>query len=454
MPTAADLAPPPTAIAVDSPHDLTTPEGINAELADLTTFVAGDLDSLSESDVAVVAARFARRDEAFAANETVVAEKNAVLAERLARRDELSRHAANSQFANSEVKHTFRPSMGGSVSGGTFTQPRDRDEWGRFVDPVAGVADLLKVTNDYAGAGKSRTVSFTLGAFREACSVGTYALVDASSPTRPPNRVEGVKAQPDRKLKVLDLVNRVSEWPFPTSYLRESSYTNAAAEVAEGAQKPESAITFIDVPITMRTIAHHLPVTRMALKQNNWLLGHLNQRLIYGVERRFNDQILNGDGVSPNLGGIVAAAGLSYTSIAADSKLRAIRRGITLSQTADCDISAILLNPLDWETIEGNSGVVQSTQGQGYVLAGFASSLYSVPVIPTASMPSGKALLLDAMFAATVYDEGAVELYMSDSHANNFTENKTELLAEIAGAIAIDRPNCMVRVDLTAAAAA
>ena len=95
------------------------------------------------------------------------------------------------------------------------------------------------------------------------------------------------------------------------AFSRELAFTNAAAPVLEGGTKPESSLTFELVEAPMRKVAHWLPCTEEILEDQASMRSYIDVRLRQGVLSTLDDQCLNGDGVAPNLLGILATPGLA-----------------------------------------------------------------------------------------------------------------------------------------------
>jgi HK97 family phage major capsid protein len=82
-----------------------------------------------------------------------------------------------------------------------------------------------------------------------------------------------------------------------------------ATTVSNGA-KPESALTFQEVTFPVQTIAHWIPITRRTLEDTPFMETYINGRLLDGLMRREDNEIINGDGVSPNLTGLLNTSGI------------------------------------------------------------------------------------------------------------------------------------------------
>jgi HK97 family phage major capsid protein len=75
--------------------------------------------------------------------------------------------------------------------------------------------------------------------------------------------------------------------------------------------KPEAQISFADTTEPVQTIAVLLPVTNKALRNRPFLRAYLNARLRLFVQNREDSQLLNGNGTSPNIKGILNRSGIN-----------------------------------------------------------------------------------------------------------------------------------------------
>jgi len=89
------------------------------------------------------------------------------------------------------------------------------------------------------------------------------------------------------------------------TYMYESTFTNAAAEIAEndGTGAPESALAYTEGSETIRRVATFLPVTDEQLADEPGIMGLLNARLPFMVRQRASYQLLQGNNSAPNLNG-------------------------------------------------------------------------------------------------------------------------------------------------------
>ncbi len=102
---------------------------------------------------------------------------------------------------------------------------------------------------------------------------------------------------------------------LPTSqaaipYMQETVNAEAAAEAAEGALTAEASIDWAETTEPIRKIAVSIPVTEELLADEPAMRGIVNSRLRQFMGNREDLQLIQGDGVAPNLEGILNTAGI------------------------------------------------------------------------------------------------------------------------------------------------
>jgi HK97 family phage major capsid protein len=250
---------------------------------------------------------------------------------------------------------------------------------------------------------------------------------------------------PDAPLRVLDLIDRQSTGLSSVPYLIEGANPGAAAEVAEGAAKPEAAFTFTEAEAPVRTIAHWVPITRQAAEDNATLVGYVEGRLSYGLDLRLNAQVLAGNGTAPNLRGIINTTGVgTYTPGGAEARIITVRKAITIAQLSEYQPDTVVLHPNDWQSVELDT----DTAGQfrvSTVANGAPPRLWGLGVVVTTAITTATYLVGAFRLGATLWERSGIRLLMSDSHGTNFTANIIVLLAEMRAALTVWRPAAFVK---------
>jgi HK97 family phage major capsid protein len=243
-------------------------------------------------------------------------------------------------------------------------------------------------------------------------------------------------------------------------FTRENVFTNNAAEVAEGAQKPESVLTWTLVNQPVATVAHWIKISKQLAQDNAALAAYVNTRMAYGVNLRVEQQLVAGDGAAPNISGILDAGNFTahgYTNAAITAisatlkKLVLIRKMIADSWLAGYPADAILLNPGDWATIEIELMTTAGGQTLYSVSEAGVPRLFGLPVIQSIGMTADQVAVGAFGQAYMIHNREGVTIEMSESDGDNFTKNLITVRAERRLVLATERPAAIRAGDLTPA---
>lgn len=243
-------------------------------------------------------------------------------------------------------------------------------------------------------------------------------------------------------------------------FTKEASFTNSAAEAAEGAQKAESALTWSLVNMPVSTVAHWIKISKQLAADAPALAAYVNTRMRYGVNQKVDTQLVVGDGTAPNISGTYdtgnfTAHGYSNATIAAISstfkKLVLIRKVIADLYAAGYPADAIVLNPADWATIEIELFTTAAGQTLYSVNEAGQARLFGLPVIQAIGMAADTFQVGRFSEAYMIYNREGVVVEMSDSDGDNFQKNLVTLRAERRLALATEKPAAVRGGDLTPA---
>jgi len=225
-------------------------------------------------------------------------------------------------------------------------------------------------------------------------------------------------------------------------FLQEKTFTNAAAAVAEGTDKPQSTLVFQQATSPVQKIAHWLPVTEEMLEDYSAIRSYIDARLRLGLDLTEEDELLNGSGIAPHLTGLMTVAGMTATQAAgADSPMDAIFKEITkITTTAFIQPDAIVMNPANWQTVQ----LAKNVNGQYYGAGPWASAqpptLWGLPVAVTPSIVANTALVGAFQMCAQEFTKGGIRVEISNSHSDFFVKNLIAIRAEERLALCIYRP--------------
>jgi len=257
----------------------------------------------------------------------------------------------------------------------------------------------------------------------------------------------------DRELSVRDLCTNVPIQSDSFEFVQVTGKTNNAAAVAEattavdpaisGASpgpytvaaasgaKPESALTFLVVATPVETIAHLIPITRRAAADAGQTRALVDAFLLQGLREEEEDQILNGNGVSPNLRGILQTAGISTVG-SAGTDIDAIVDAIRVTRSNRRKPNAMVVHPNDWYS---TGFLLAKDTTNRYILGDPRASieqlntLWGLRVVVTEAMTENTVLVGDFK-QSVVADREQSAIYVTDSHKDWFARNLLAILAE------------------------
>lgn len=267
----------------------------------------------------------------------------------------------------------------------------------------------------------------------------------------PADRLSGIVPGAFRSLRVKDVLPVGTTTSNAVEYTRELAFTNNAAETAEGAQKPESVLTFELVTANVATIAHFIKVSKQVLEDAGALEAYIDNRLRYGVELRYDNQLLNGNGTGQNISGITNTGNHTvFTPATGENALDNINRAIQAVQVADYMPTGIMLNPADWHAIERlKVGASDDRYIIGDPAAAMGPRLWGLPVVVTNNLASGKVIVGDFQNAYQVFDRSGVVVEMFEQDTDNVQKNLLTVRAEARGTLATFVPAAVQYGDLT-----
>lgn len=279
------------------------------------------------------------------------------------------------------------------------------------------------------------------------------AIVNATGQNQPlvgDMRVPGIITTPNRMLTVRDLLPIGRTASNLVQFTKENVFTNNAGPQYsspnyENVTKPESGITFTLSNAAVVTLAHWIPVSRQVLEDSPMLQSYINGRLMYGLKLEEEDQLLNGDGASGNISGLLDSGNYTaYTrAVTGDTYVDTLRRAITQAALSNYMPDAIVINPADWEAIELTKGTDDHYVWSNPAVAA-GPQIWGVRVVASNSISSGTFLVGAFGMGAQVWDRMDASVQISFEDSTNFQKNMATLLAEERLALTVYRPSAFI----------
>ncbi len=263
-----------------------------------------------------------------------------------------------------------------------------------------------------------------------------------------------IQVQPNRQLVIRDLLMPGNTESGSLDYVRETLFTNNAATVAENpaTAKPQSDIAFDLKNIPVRTIAHWVKASKQILADAPMLRSYIDGRLLYGLSYVEDTQFLMGDGTGTNILGMMpqatAYAAPAGVTVTAATNIDKLRLAMLQAVLALFPATGHILNPTDW------TGIELTKDGQGrYIFAnpvGIAGpTLWGLPVAQSLAMPQNNFLTGAFKYAAQIFDREDATVTVSTEDQDNFVKNMVTILAEERTALAVYRPQALIKGTFT-----
>lgn len=339
-------------------------------------------------------------------------------------------------------------------------------------------------------------------------SDGTYFLPGATGPGIQPQFIPGLVEERLFQLTISDLFPSIPATSPVLTYLYEKNLALNAESVAEGGPYPFSSSQFDRHTEEIGKIANAGEVTDELIKDAPFLWNFLQTRVIDGVQRQEEVQLLAGGGY-PGVNGLLnraanftkgqsgltagtnvafpatgtAGAGMAQATIASLAYGRqalgattgVYPDALTIAETlfsAMIDIqlaifyspNVIVMNPLDWETLRlakdknnqyyggsmfGTNYGYGANEGNGY-LGSPGNTLWNTRVVQTPVMPRYNMLVgYFGMETGYVARREGLSMQMSNQNGTNFTDGMVTIRAEERLGLAVTHPAAFQMVVLS-----
>lgn len=282
-----------------------------------------------------------------------------------------------------------------------------------------------------------------------------------------PDRVDGLTyvTAPDETV-LRDVLNVSRTNSDSVDYLREESYTRAAAPTAAGSAKPEATIEYSVQSASVRTIAVWIPVTTQMLADWPQIRNLIDARLLYDLRKDEEELVMYGDGTGQNFEGILVASGTtdidSYDTrnVATPTNIDRVRVGITEVRRNGYSPNALVIHPIDWEDMVLEKGSDDHYLAQVFPQSDGTMRVWGLRVVESiaAQENAGNAteernfVVGDFIRGATLWVREAASVQVG-LNSDDFTKNKRTLLAEERAAFAVQAPKAFAYYETQALSA-
>ncbi|WP_029153498.1 phage major capsid protein [Microbacterium gubbeenense] len=229
--------------------------------------------------------------------------------------------------------------------------------------------------------------------------------------------------------------------------------------IGEGKQKPQMHVA----DPTWRTdalseVAGWFKMTDDMAEDLDYVASEINSTAQYDLAQRTEAALLSGDGSGSNLLGIRNREGVQTHAIGEDSAADALFKAMRKVQTATgFSADALVINPLDYEQLrlgkDGNGqyyggGYFAGQYGQGGVLEN--PPVWGLRTVVTLAAPQGEPVVGAFGSAAKVFRKGGIRVESTNSHADDFTNDRITVRLRARLGLQVKYPSAFVKVSLAA----
>jgi len=274
----------------------------------------------------------------------------------------------------------------------------------------------------------------------------------------PASRVDGYKFDPTSPTHIRQLLAQGSTQSDVVRYVKESSYSNGSAAKAEGAELNQSDFDMTAVDANVRKIGTYFRISEEMLADTPQLTSYISARAPEKLMQVEDDQILNGNGSSPNLSGIITdaasfSAGDLANSVESANEFDVIVAALNQLAASNYEADTILLNPSDFHKI-----LLLKDSSNNYlkdqVYNGISPVFMGVKVVLNTAISAGDFLIGNFGVGTQLWVRDGINVEFFKEDGINVREGFVTIRVSERVALTNYLPNAFVAGDFTTAKAA
>jgi hypothetical protein len=246
--------------------------------------------------------------------------------------------------------------------------------------------------------------------------------------------------------RVIDAFPQTTTGQSTVLYMEETVFVNNAQEVAEGGAYPEVQLKVEEKSSEVRKIPAFLPITEETFEDEPRARSYVENRLPFMLRQRIDLQLLVGNGTAPNLRGLENVTGIQTQALGADPIPDAIYKAMRkIRDDGFAEPSHCFIQPSKWETVR----LMRTADGLyiwGHPSMVGPATIWGVPVVETTACTSTKADIGDFTNHSEVAMRRGIDIQISNSHGNYFTEGVLAVRCDVRLAVIYYRPKAFATV--------
>ena len=270
--------------------------------------------------------------------------------------------------------------------------------------------------------------------------------------------VDQIKYDPSRSVHIRSLLALGSTDGQTIRFPKESAYSDNAGTTAETSAFGQSDFDLAASTVNVEKIGTYMRITGEMLDDIKQLTSYLSARVPEKVLAVEDNQILNGDGSSPNLDGLFTdgaafAAGGFAAGIESANEFDVLTVALNQLALSNYQADTILLNPTDLHKMI----LLKSTANEylrNQIFSGLQPTINGIPVTINTAVTAGKFFCGNLRQASQLWIRENLAVEFSREDSDNFQKNFVTVRAMERVALTNYLPNAIVQGTFSTAKAA
>ena len=267
----------------------------------------------------------------------------------------------------------------------------------------------------------------------------------------------------ERPLVVANLMGSGTVSGTAITYPVFGALEGSTAFIAEGTQKPQLHVADPTWQTdALSEVAGWFKVTDDMAEDLPYIVSEIQSTAIYDLSLREELALLTGAGDGANLSGLLNRSGIQTLTKGTESDPDRIFKAISdVQEVTGLIADGIVINPADYSRIRLSKDANGQYFGGGFFAGAYGSGgilqnppLWGLKTVVTSSVAAGTVVVGAFKAAAKVFRKGGLRVESTNSHADDFTNDRITIRIRERLGLQVKYPAAFVKVELGAAAPA
>ncbi len=261
-----------------------------------------------------------------------------------------------------------------------------------------------------------------------------------------------IKFDPSRATHIRQLIPNGSTDSQTIRYPKESAYDDGGAATAQGSTLGASDFDITATSVNVEKIGTFMRITEEMLADTPQLSSYLSARVPGKILSIEDNEILNGDGSSPNLDGLftdgaafdTSSSAAFYQSVESANEYDVLVAALNQLSLANYQGDSIILNPTDLHKIT----LLKSTANEylkQQIFSGLQPTIMGIPIVVNTAVTSGKFLVGNLAQATQLWIRENLAVEFSRDDSTNFRDGFVTVRVQERVALTNYLPNAIVQ---------